>query len=143
MGSAQEQALGTENFRQNQALFQKYTAVYGALKNHIIAAVEPVFLSPLVYQLTGFGKVSALIMLQHLFYSYRAIDKIDLKENTVKMMGPYDPAETLVQIIEQLEKGREFSIAGCQTISDAMMMSKVIALLAQTGIFNDDIREWR
>ena len=58
-------------------------------------------------------------------------------------MGPYKPAEPLAQLIKQLEEGREFAGAGGQTISDAMMMSKVITLLAQTVIFNDDIREWR
>ena len=54
MGSAQEQATGTEKFQQNQALFCKYTVVEGALKKQIVTAVEPVFLSPLVDQLTGF-----------------------------------------------------------------------------------------
>ena len=53
MGSAQEQALGTENIRQNHVLFQKYTAVDRNLKNQIVKAMEPVFLSPLVDQLTG------------------------------------------------------------------------------------------
>ena len=80
MGNTQEQALGTENFRQNQALFRKYTAVDGALKNQITTVVEPVFLSLLVDQLTGFRQVNALTMLKHLFSSYGAIDKIDLEE---------------------------------------------------------------
>ena len=74
-------------------------------------AVEPVFLSQLVDQITGFGQVSALTMIQYLFSSYGAIKKIDLEENAVKMMGPYDPAETLALLIEQLEKGREFAQA--------------------------------
>ena len=100
MGSAQEQAIGTEKFRQNQALFRRYTAMYGALKNQIITAVEPVFLSSLVDQLTGFGQVSALTMLQHLFASYRLIDEIDLEENAVKMMEPYDPDEALSRLIK-------------------------------------------
>ena len=73
----------------------------------------------------------------------QAIDEIDLEENSVKMMGPYDPAEPLARLIQQLEKGREFARAGGQTISDAMMMSKGITLLAQTRLFNDDIRDWR
>ena len=103
IGSAQEQALGTEKFKKNEALFRKYTAVYRALKKQIVTAVELVFLYPLVDQLTGLGKVSTLTMLQHIFASYRAIEKIDLKENAVKMMGPYDPAEPLSQIIKQLE----------------------------------------
>ena len=71
MGSAQEQALGTEKFRQNQALFRKYTAVDGALKNQIGTVVEPFFLSPLVDQLTGLVQVSALTILQHLFFQLR------------------------------------------------------------------------
>ena len=89
MGNAQEQALGTEKFRQNQALFRKYTAVDRAFKKQIVTAVEPVFLSPLVEHLTGLGQVSALTMLQHLFSSYGAIYKIDLEKNSVNMMGTY------------------------------------------------------
>ena len=143
MGSAQEQAPGTKKFQQNQAMFRKYTAVDGALKYHIVAAVEPVLLCPMVDQLTGFVQVSALIMMQHLFSSYEAIDNIDLEENAVKIMGPYNPAEPLARIIEQLEKWREFARAGGQKISGAMMMSKGIALLAQKVIFNYDLREWR
>ena len=69
------------------------------MKNKIFTALELVFLSPLVYQLTGFGQVSALTMMQHLFSRYGAIDEIDLGENAVKMMGPYDPAEPLAKLI--------------------------------------------
>ena len=74
MGNAKEQAMRTDKFKKNQVLVQKYTAVDGALKNQIATAVEPVFLSPLVDQLTGFGQVSALTIIQHLFSSYRVID---------------------------------------------------------------------
>ena len=59
------------------------------------------------------------------------------------MMWPYNPAEPLARLIEQLEKGREFAGAGGQTISDTMMMTKLITLMAQMGIFNDEIIEWR
>ena len=58
-------------------------------------------------------------------------------------MGPYDPAETLPRLIKKLEKGREFTQSGGQTITYAMMVSKGINLLAQTAMFNDNIREWR
>ena len=49
-----------------------------SLKNQTAMAVQPVLLYPLVEQLTGFGQVSELIMLQHLFTSYGAIDEINL-----------------------------------------------------------------
>ena len=69
------------------------------MKKKTATATEPVFLYPLVDQLTGFGQVSALTMMQNLFSSYGTIDKTDLEENAVKMMGPYDPAESLARII--------------------------------------------
>ena len=42
-----------------------------------------------------------------------------------------------------LKKGRDFSIAGGQTIYKATMVSKGINLLAQTATFNKDTRELR
>ena len=72
-------------------MFQKYIVVDRVFKKQIVMAVEPFFPSQLVDQLTGFGQVSALTMIQHILSSYRAINKIDIKENAVKIMGPYDP----------------------------------------------------
>ena len=76
---------------------------------------------------------------EHISPSYEAINEIDLEENAVKMMGPYDPVEPLARLIEQLEKRREFVQAGGKKIPDANMMYKGITLLAQTGVFNDNI----
>ena len=75
-------------------------------KNQIVMEVQPVFLWPLVDQLTGFGQFYTLQMLQHSFRSYRVIDKMNLEEDAVKMMGPDDPAEPLACLIKKLEKGR-------------------------------------
>ena len=67
----------------------------GSVQNQIVTAVQPVFLAPLVDQLNGFVQVSALAMLHNNFTSYGAIEKIDLEENTLQMMEPYDTAKTL------------------------------------------------
>ena len=112
MGNAQDQVLRTEIFRQNQAMFRKYNAVDGAMKNQIITAVEQVFFSPLVDHLTVFRQVPYLNMLHHLLLSYGTIYEMDLEENAVKMMGTYYPAEPLAQLIEKLEKRREYTRAG-------------------------------
>ena len=54
-------------------------------------------------QITGSGQVKALDMLQNLFRSYGAIDKIDLKENYVNILGEYDSSEPLTCRVEKLE----------------------------------------
>ena len=76
------------------------------LNNLNVLAVITVFLSPLVDQLIGYGQFFALAMLQHLFALYNVIYRIDLKENAVKFIEPYDPTEPLARLIEKLEKGR-------------------------------------
>ena len=48
IGNARDQGRGSENLRQNQAQFRKYTDIDGALKKQIITAVEPVFLFPVM-----------------------------------------------------------------------------------------------
>ena len=78
----------------------------------------------------GFGQVTALHMLQRLFSSYGVVDEIYLEEKAVKIMGTYDLAETLARLINQFKKRRDFSIAVGQMIANAMMMLKVITLLA-------------
>ena len=55
-------------------------------------------------------------MLQYLFRSYGKIGKTPLKENVIKMMGTYEPAEHLACLIDQTKRGQEFEIAGGQTI---------------------------
>ena len=69
MGTSQKKAIGTKRFRQNQALFVRCTAVETAIKNQIAVAVHKVFLSLLVEQLMGFGQVTALQIIQHIYKS--------------------------------------------------------------------------
>ena len=143
METDQEQALSTKILQKNQVLFRRCTAVDGSIKNEIVTAVQKVFLSQTMDHLTGFEQETALDMLQHILWSYRSIDKIDIKVNAVKNMDPYDPTEPLVCLIVQLEMGRRFSIVRVQTIADAMMVSKGTILLTQTAIFNGNISELR
>ena len=68
--------------------------------------------------------------------------ELDLEENAVKTMGPYDPVEPLASLTNQLKKGREFAIEGSQTIANTMVVSKGITLLEKKYTLNGNIREW-
>ena len=101
-GNAQEQVLGTKRFQKNQALFRRFIVVDRALKKQKVTVAQPVFMFPLVEQFAWFGQVTTTQMLQHLLYSYGAIEKIDLEDNALKVMGSYDPADLLARLIDQL-----------------------------------------
>ena len=81
-------------------------------------------------------------MLQHLSRFYETIDIIGPREKAAKMMREYDPVETVSHLIDHLKKEWGFSRQGGHTISDSMMVSKCITLMAQMATFNDEIREW-
>ena len=95
IGTNQDQALGNENILKNQELLRRCTTKDGAIKTHIFTAVQTVFLFPLMDQLVGFGQMTALQMIKNPFNSYGMIDKIDVMENAVKIMGLYGPVEPL------------------------------------------------
>ena len=76
MGTVQDQAPGTKRFYKNK---------------HFSNARLP-FLLPITEHLTESVQVMTLEFLQHLFRLYGSIKKIDLKENVVNIIGPYDPA---------------------------------------------------
>ena len=48
------------------------------MKKQTIHAIEPIYLSPIKYQLTGFGQVTSLDTINHLFRAHGAIDEIYL-----------------------------------------------------------------
>ena len=102
--------------------------------------METIFLYPIKDQLTSFGQFTALNMMDHLFSYYEEIDNINLEENDVKMMGTYNPEEPLACFIEHLAKGLKLLRDRGKTVSDLMVVSKVITLLVQTMTFNDYIR---
>ena len=56
----------------------------------------------MVEKLKGFGQVNALQMIQHILNSYKAIDKINLGKNAVTIISPYNPAEPLASLVDNL-----------------------------------------
>ena len=57
-------------------------------------------------------------------------------------MGPYDPTQHCVFLIDQLEKGRELAREKGKRIANDMMVSRVITVLSKIAMFKNDIREW-
>ena len=84
--------------------------------------------------------MTELEIIYHIFRYYREINEINLEEKSTNMTGAYNPSETFAPLIKQLEKGRESARSGGQKITDNMMVSKDITLLAQTAKFDDNIK---
>jgi hypothetical protein len=139
---AQEQAGLDEIFKRATRLYDRYNTTDKALKKQIESAVERPYLAELRDQLTGFSQVTALALMSHLYDNYGLIDDVDLETNQVTMMKPYDPETPLANLVDQLQRGRNFANIGDQGLTDGMLISKGITLLSNTAVFNDDIKDW-
>ena len=51
-----------------------------------------------------------LKMMDNICMAYRAIDDIDLEDNTVCMMGAYHPTKTLARLVKQLERAESLCV---------------------------------
>ena len=58
------------------------------------------------------------------------------------MMTLYNAEKTFAAITEKIKKGHMYALSGGQYMSDNMLISKAIMLLANTKMFNQYIREW-
>eukprot|EP00978_Attheya_sp_CCMP212_P008919 scaffold21039_cov30-Attheya_sp.AAC.2 len=139
----EDQPIVNDWYKRNQSVYEKYRNTDKALKKQTEATVEEDFLSTLRHKLTGFNQVTALQMVMHLYSTYGDIDKVDIEDNLVTMMKPYDPETPLATLTSQLEDGRAFAHIGLQPISENMMVTKGITLLSNTTVFNEDIKQWR
>eukprot|EP00978_Attheya_sp_CCMP212_P021255 scaffold61947_cov63-Attheya_sp.AAC.1 len=138
----EDQPFVNDCYKRNQRVYEKYGNTDKALKKQIEATVEEDFLSTLHHELTGFNQVTALQMVTHLYTTYGDIDKVDIEDNQVAMMKPYNPEKPLNILTSQLEDGRAFAHIGLQPISENMMVTKGITLLLNTAVFNEDIKQW-
>ena len=87
-------------------MLQWYTTVNSTLNKYTIHAVDTVFLSLIKYHLAGFSQVISPEIMHCVFGAYGAIDNIEIKENTVRIMGAYQLAKPLARLIEKIEKGQ-------------------------------------
>jgi hypothetical protein len=136
----------TEANRQNTAakeLFQTYHAVDKALRNQILAAVPEVYVRALRHTITGYGNVTSLRLLTHLWDKYGKITQSELDSNEARMNQPWNPPTPIETLFKQLEDGLDFARAGEEELALNQVLRMGYNNIHKTGFFNVACREWR
>ena len=89
-----------------------YANVDAALKQLLLAALEPQYISTSASTITGFGRISTTTILQHLRLTYYNIEPIHLHHNKQTMAKPFDIHNHFEYFVTQIEDAVAFSIAG-------------------------------
>jgi len=123
--------------------FQLYNTVQAALRNQLIAAVPDTYIRKLRNDDKGYGAVTILQFLTHLFLHYGKIDASELSENLTRMNLPWNPPTPIETLHTQLTEGATFAAAAGEVIPATWIVRSGYDNIHKTGLFEVACREWR
>ena len=124
-------------------IYATYRMVGNALTKQLLAAVDDIFICSLKAPYIGYGNVTVLDMLTHLFATYAQISPGDLANNESRMTKDYDPNLPIETLFLQIEDAVAYADHGNDPISAVTVTNRAYNLVFKTGIFLDDCREWK
>lgn len=123
--------------------FKLYHDVDKALRNLLIAATPAVYIETLEDPDYGFGGVTCLTMIQHLWTNYGRLSIADKDANLLRMHAPWHPPTPIESLFQQLQVGMRLSAAAGEPQVDAQVARIGYNIILNTGLFPDACREWR
>ena len=130
-------------FDKNFAIYADFIAVGNALKKQLLAAVDDIYLCTLKMPYIGYGNVTVLELLTHLYSTYAKISPGDLEANEKRMKAAYDPNLPIEFLFKQIEDAVAYADHGQAPISQVQVTNRAINLIINTGLFADDCKEWK
>jgi hypothetical protein len=124
-------------------MFKEYLATDKVLKQHVLGAVNNMYLRTLQHRITGFANVTMREMLDHLYTNYGRLSPADLQENDTCLHTPYDPNQPIEAFIDQVEDAVSLAAAAQAPYSPQQTIAMAYTLMFSTGMFPEACQEWR
>ena len=123
--------------------YREFINVTGAIKQQLIGCIEETYLLGIRDAVLGFMAVSPRQMLEYLYREYGQISQRQVAENEERMRAPYNPQEPIEKLFAQVEQGIELAIDAENPFSLQQVLTIAYNLVQQTGVYTDDLRDWR
>lgn len=136
-------AARNRSFDTASEVYATYRMVGNALKKQLLAAVDDIFICSLKQPYIGYGNVTVLQLLTHLFSTYAQISPGDLALNETRMKADYDPNLPIEKLFVQIEDAVAYADHGNDPIPAVTVTNRAYTLIFATGIFADDCKEWK
>lgn len=136
-------AAANRAFDKAKTEFAEHNLLQNALKRMLIAAIDPIYLKAINQPYVGLGNRTILELLDHLYLTYAKITPTDLKENDARMNAPYDPNQPFEFLIEQIQNAIDYAAHAGTPYSPEQTLATAYDLVFKTGMFSNDLRDWR
>ena len=126
------------------SVFRTYNEVDKALRTQIIDAVADHYIEDLYDPTLGYGNVSSLALLTHLWNNHGKITQDKHDANQLRMQAPWHPPTPIEALFTQLNVDIRFATAGKDAPkSEASVILIGYSIINATGLFDVSCREWR
>jgi len=135
------QTLATydRNLRERQI----YTRLLNAIKQQIIAAVEPTYLHVLEDELTGYSQVTPLAMIQHLKTEYGKVTTSDLEANRRELSQPWSPDDPIETLWHRIDTIARFATHNGKPIPEDDITELTLEMFEKNKLFLEYCKDWR
>jgi hypothetical protein len=124
-------------------LFNQYGSIDKALKQQIVAAIDPMFLRTLRSKYVGYQQHSTRNILDHLYATYANISASDLLTNDAKMKTDINVNQPIELFFDQIEDAVDFAAAGKCPYTPEQVTAVAYQLVFKTAMFPDECKLWK
>ena len=143
-GGTQFQLTAAEKaHKESTKIFFQYDSTDKALKQLLIGAVDDMFINAVSDAHVGYANVTTLELLTHLYSTYGRITDADLRRNQEIMSEDLDVNLPIESFFKRVEECVAFAAAGETPFTAAQVVSSAFHTIQRSGMFTDDVREWR
>ena len=122
--------------------YQEASRTDQALKQILLDSFDDKYLRGLRNRHTAYAGSTALQLIQYLYTNYGVITQLDLNENETKMKSPYDPAQPIEVLYDQIESAVEYADSAGAPFTDTQIVTTAYLLIFRTGLYKDACKEW-
>ena len=130
-------------FKEDQATFKLYRDVDQTLRNQVIEAVHEYYIRTLKHPRTGYGSLTCLELLTHLWTTYGKIEKEELEVNNERMKQAWNPPTPIESLFTQLEEGLLFAEAGGEPLMESTVVRWGATIFQDSNAFPEECKAWR
>jgi hypothetical protein len=132
-----------DNFKHDSRLHREYMYVSIMLKQQVINAVEPRFLTELQDPMYGFHSVSIIDIIEHLFVKYGRISDQQLCDNVARLKSPWHPDTPILDLWNRVAECCRLAKEADEPISEPTAISYMLTIIDAHSYFQHWTREWR
>jgi hypothetical protein len=113
------------------------------LRNMILASVPQTYIYSLKNPITQYMHVEPFAIMNHLWMTYGEVSAEDLIINQERMNAPWNPPDPIETLYERMIEGQSIARHGNEIIDDSTLVRWSYAIFQKTGMFSQDLKEWR